>query len=159
MTCLPGDIGRRNGSSSSWKACDHAERYRPGDGERLERRIRGSLTIWIGKCGRPNLSVRFSDQCSRDGTRIHRIFAHPKRTLPKGTPQLGTKFNGGTTLWLSWPDGSRALERLLKAIYGQDMLTNGMHPASVNSMTRVVEEQVGIPQKFELSRIAAEAGE
>ena len=126
--------------------------------ERLEGHIRGSLTIWIGKRERPDFSIRFSDHGSRDGTRIHRIFAHSKRTFLKGTPQLGAEFNGGTTLRLSWPDGSQALERLLKAIDGQDMLTDGMHRASVNSMTRVIEEQGGIPRELELSRIAAAAG-
>ena len=72
---------------------------------------------------------------------------------------MGAEFNGGTTPKLSLPDGSRALERLLKAIDGQVMLTDGMHRASVNFMNRVVGEQGGIPQELELSRIAAAAGE
>ncbi|MCE2523365.1 MAG: strawberry notch C-terminal domain-containing protein [Rhodobacteraceae bacterium] len=125
--------------------------------ERLEGRSLNNLTIWIGRRERPEFSVRFSNFSWQDSRQIRNIFVNAKRSFLKGVPQLEADFNGRTLLRLSWPEHPDGLERVLNAIEGHDMLTDGVNRNSVNSLTRIIEEHGGLPPEMELSHIAAAA--
>ncbi len=126
--------------------------------KRISGDIRQSLTIWIGKRERPELRVRHHSFQATDGARPeHRVVLWAKRRFLKDIPELESEFNGESSIKLYWPEHANSLERVLLAMDGQDVQTDGLHRASVNSLTRDVERHGGLPPEYDLSQIAAAA--
>ena len=113
--------------------------------------INQPVTAWIGKRELPGMMFRvFSVFRGRDRPPGYRVSFLARRSFLNANPRASECLAGMEYATLEVPEQSVRFMRYLDAMDGQDVHTDGLHRATVNDLTRTIEEHGGIPPDLDM---------
>ena len=93
----------------------------------------------------------FSVFRGRDRSPGHRVSFIARRSFLNANPRASESLAGMEYATMDLPEQSGRFLGYLDAMDGQDVHTDGLHRATVNDLTRTIEEHGGIPPDLDMS--------